>query len=106
MSEKFNPLAGSNTFAEWFFIEAASQLNQKDFSELITKSENGLYEVELKINGKDVSFSKAMSLIDSQLAKLVKEKATDLLSEKISDICNSLEELRKIAETKLLSMQD
>lgn len=55
-------------------------------------------EVNFKMNGITVSFSKFLKELDSQLDRMLKEEARDIVLSKLNDVTNALSEIESEVE--------
>ncbi|KKK71992.1 hypothetical protein LCGC14_2908370 [marine sediment metagenome] len=55
-------------------------------------------EVEFKLNGVEVKLSKFLNLLESQLDRMIKEEARDIVLNKLTDVTNAIAEISSEAE--------
>lgn len=81
----------TDTFIGWFLAESITDMG-KTFP---TRKQLNKAQVSLTVNGVEVDFKAAMSQLEGQLDRLVKEKAVELLDERYGDVYKALETLKQ-----------
>lgn len=104
----FHDRALKSDFSRWVLLKSLANdklkdiMDQPDFD--VTKM-----EIELKVNGVEVSFQHAMDAMWDQWEEQVEEKAADLLRDKADDIRQTLIDINEVLEgarVRLLEVVD
>jgi len=98
-----------DTPEHWALVTLTTTLSREEFKQLVSESKDGVYEIELKINGHEVKFSELIRKFHADRNRLIREKAQELLERKmncVSDRIQTLEYIVKDACEKIIKDTD
>lgn len=99
--EKINATKDPEGFMSWAVIELLAQFSERTGEPLpVRKGTPNIVDVELKINGKEMEFTKLIDLMDKQWTAIVQREAKKMLESKLGEVTLKLTEVcEEITET-------
>lgn len=88
-----------------FIAVALLHLMGDEYKEIMPEGNKGTFEIEVKLNGVEVSFTELCNLMNSQFDKCVAVAAYKMIEEKFGKVENAasriVEHMKRVARTEL-----
>lgn len=94
----FNVDKDRHKFSNWFvmhLITEHTEANDDVFSKFIDLHKEGKLEVKIFVGGEELDFQCAIDRLESQLDRMIENKAQDLVSNKLGDFFDKLHDMKK-----------
>jgi len=94
MAETIDFIPHEHDFIGW----ALCELVGKKHREILTPESKAVFQVEVKLNGVEVSFTEMCKLLEENYDRAVKEKALELLKDRLGDVTDAIYSIERHVE--------
>lgn len=101
MKIKRETIADERAFISWFLIECIASHGKQDPCFVNRLADQEEIDVQLIIDGEEVNFTETIEFFQSQVGKMVKEKAVELIQNRFADVSEILQQVEESVVSRM-----